>query len=350
MADRVINLEDTTIIGDVPMTRKNAIMSQKTTPAPTMTMADVAEDFIPAEYQYLRDLSPEEQSRELLKLQDKWMNEAVSKPVKRKKDDYKGVKSVLMNDASGKSVVVPVEDIPDFERRKATEENLKKLELANAPWELLMGLGGLAAAGPPIVKGKAGSRLSVSPRTAAAITALSTAVPKKAEAMPTYLVKGAVEENQVKLDALKKGPLFMDPKLVQERIEQGGRDTLSFITPEGKQTGWTMVNSPGRSRGSAISRRYQDIMDSSFGNKRISMARQLYSDPEVRAFLEEEGLSLPDINAPTSGSQRQGTLVSQTKGQRQDTAEAGRQRWIEAGIEGYKRLQEAFRRKMKKGE
>jgi len=182
MADRVINLEDTTIIGDVPMTRKNAIMSQKTTPAPTMTMADVAEDFIPTEYQYLRDLSPEEQSRELLKLQDKWMNEAVSKPVKRKKDDYKGAKSVLMNDASGKSVVVPVEDIPDFERRKATEENLKKLELANAPWELLMGLGGLAAAGPPIVKGKAGSRLSVSPKTAAAITALSTAVPKKAEA------------------------------------------------------------------------------------------------------------------------------------------------------------------------
>jgi hypothetical protein len=283
--------------------------------------------------------------------------EAALREQKRISDARKkyGSDKLLVTDAEGKGIEVPAEDMDEFLKKKEAQQYMqnwnKAFEESQAPFEMATSLAGMGAMAAPMVQRTLQNKKSpVSPKVTAALGALGSLASTTAEAMPTYLVKGAVEENQVKLDALKKGPLFMDPKLVQERIEQGGRDTLSFITPEGKQTSWTMVNSPGRSRGSALSRRYQDIMDSSFGNKRISMARQLYSDPEVRAFLEEEGLSLPDINAPTSGSRRQGTLVSQTRGQKQDTAEAGRQRWIEAGIEGYKRLQEAFRRKMKKGE
>lgn len=193
MADREITLPEEIIYGDLPMTRKDANMSKKLPPKETMTMADVAEDFIPAEYRYIRDLPPEKQALEIAKLQEQWLQQTQKIPVK-KKDDYGGARDVIATDAYGKSIVMPTEDYPEFQAEVKRQEADKELQRQQLPWELLMGLGGLysgVSAGRnfgrnPAMEGRPTTTMSipsVSPRAAAALTALaSVAKPEEAEA------------------------------------------------------------------------------------------------------------------------------------------------------------------------
>jgi len=251
MADREITLPEEIIYGDVPMTRKDANMSKKLPPKETMTMADVAEDFLPAEYRYLRDLSPEQQSKELLRLQEQWIRQEPKAPVK--KDD--GVRDVIASDAYGQGVVMPKENYPEFQRKVKMQEAEQELQRQQLPWELLMGLGGGLAgisAGKdfgrnPYMEGRPTTTMSmpsVSPRAAAALTALAAvAKPEVAEAarIPIdrleYQAPTAVEPSKFLSTSAPKGlSTFAKPL-------QGPREARVITSGAGEGSAFDLVDS-----------------------------------------------------------------------------------------------------------